>query len=132
MITLWDRRRTEPVKVMLSATVEKDGKAEPTRLANLSAEGALLVGPALKDGTPARLKRNGSDVRGSVTWSNGHESGLKFEQGFDVATALRTIAPPRRIEAPRSSRPGLKSVPMSEAEKAVFERWLHTGPQLVR
>jgi len=44
MITLWDRRRTERVKVMLSATVEKDGKAEPTRLANLSAEGALLVG----------------------------------------------------------------------------------------
>jgi len=60
------------------------------------------------------------------------QGALKFEQGVDVATALRTIAPPRRIEAPRSSRPGLKSVPMSEAEKAVFERWLHTGPQLVR
>jgi hypothetical protein len=132
MITLWDRRRTERVKVMLSATVEKDGGTEPTRLANLSAEGALLVGPTLKHGTPVRLQRNGTDIQASVTWSKGNESGLKFEQGFDVATALRTIPPPKRLDTPRSRRPGLKCAPISDAEKATFERWLNTGPQLAR
>ena len=132
MITLWDRRRSERVKVMLSATVEKAGKAEPTRLANVSADGALLVGPALPRGTPVLLQRNGTDVRGSVTWSNGNESGLQFEQDFDVASALRTIAARKRFDTPRSRRPGLKCVPMSEAEKATYERWLNTGPQLIR
>jgi hypothetical protein len=132
MITLWDRRRSERVKVMLSATVEKAGCAEPTRLANLSPDGALLIGPGLESGTPVLLQRNGTDVRGSVTWSKGNESGLRFEEAFDVAAALRAIRVRKRHDAPRSRRPGLKCAPMSDAEKANYERWLNTGPQLVR
>ena len=69
MITKFERRRTDRVKVMLSATVEQGGEATPSRLANLSADGALVIGPALSERDPVLLQRNGTDVRGSVTWS---------------------------------------------------------------
>jgi len=132
MIRSVERRSTERVKVMLSATVEQEGETAPTRLANLSPEGALVVGPALRDGAFVLLQRNGADIWGSVTWSRGNESGLKFEKTFDVGAALRPIPAPRRATAPRSRRPGLRCVPISSAEKQSLERWLNTGPTLVR
>jgi hypothetical protein len=131
MTNLAERRRTDRVKVMLSATVEQGGELAPTRLANVSQDGALLVGPALRDGTSVMLQRNVTDVRGSVTWADGNRCGLKFEQNLDVAATLRTISRPKHKQAVRKRRPGLKCSPMTHAEKAVFDRWLNTGPQLL-
>ena len=127
MISSVERRRTERVKVMLSATVEQAGEATLTRLANLSADGALLVGPELSDGTDVLLQRNGTDVRSSVTWARGNQCGLKFEETVDVGSALRTIPTPSRKAMPRTRRPGLKCVPLSEAERATLDRWINTG-----
>lgn len=127
MITRVERRRTDRVKVMLSATVEQGGEATPSRLANLSADGALVIGPALSDGTQVLLQRNGTDVRGSVTWVRDNQSGLSFERTVDVESALRTIPrPARKAQAP-TRRPGLKCVPLSEAEIATLDRWINTG-----
>lgn len=127
MITRVERRRTDRVKVMLSATVEQGGEATPSRLANLSADGALVIGPALSDGTQVLLQRNGTDVRGSVTWVRDNQSGLSFERTVDVESALRTIPRPARKAQARTRRPGLKCVPLSEAEIATLDRWINTG-----
>jgi hypothetical protein len=112
---------------MLSATLEQSGQTASTRLANLSAEGALVIGPALSDGTSVLLQRNGTDVRGSVTWARGNQSGLKFEEEVDVGSALRTIPAPSRRAAMRTRRPGLKCIPLSETERATLDRWINTG-----
>ena len=126
MISSVERRRTERVKVMLSATLEQAGEATPTRVANLSPEGALVIGPELSDGTPVLLHRNGTEVRSSVTWARDNQCGLKFEESVDVGSALRTIPTPSRKVAPRTRRPGLKCVPLSEAELATLDRWINT------
>jgi hypothetical protein len=131
MIGSIERRRSERLKVMFSATVEQSGNASPTRLANLSSEGALLVGANLSDGAPVLLQRNGTNLPGSVTWSRGNECGVKFDDFVDVSATLRTVAQPRRTRDFHSRRPGLKCAPMSEADRAMFERWLNTGPRLV-
>ena len=122
-----ERRRTERVKVMLSAMLEQWGEATPTRLANLSPDGALVIGPELSDGTPVLLHRNGTNVRSSVTWTRGNQCGLKFDEAVDVESALRTIPSPSRKTAPRTRRPGLKCIPLSEAELATLDRWINTG-----
>ena len=131
MTLLAERRRTDRVKVMLSATIEQGGTLAATRLANVSPDGALIVGPALRDGTSVTLQRNGTDVRGSVTWADGNRCGLRFEQNLDVAATLRTIPRPKQKQAVRKRRPGLKCNPMTPSQKAVFDRWLNTGPQLL-
>lgn len=127
MIRSVERRSTERVKVMLSATLERAGEATPTRLANLSPDGALVIGAGLSDGTSVLLHRNGTEVRSSVTWTRDNQCGLKFEETVDVGSALRTIPSPSRKTAPRTRRPGLKCVPLSEAERATLDRWINTG-----
>ena len=122
-----ERRSTERVKVMLSATLEQSGQATPTRLANLSQDGALVIGLELSDGTDVLLQRNGTNVRSSVTWARGNQCGLKFEEAVDVGSALRTIPSPSRKPAPRTRRPGLKCIPLTEAERATLDRWINTG-----
>jgi len=131
MIGSVERRRTERVKVLFSATVEQASNASPTRLANLSSDGALLVGSELSEGMPVILQRNGTNVPGSVTWSRGNECGVKFDDSVDVATTLRTVPRTRTVKPLHSRRPGLKCAPMSEADRAMFDRWLNTGPRVV-
>lgn len=131
MINLVERRSNERVKVMLSATVAQDGAASPARLANLSAEGALVIGTSLTDGTPVLLQRNGADVRGSVTWASGNRCGVKFHDVLDVGAALRTIRKPRAKSATPKRRPGLKCIPLTQAEKINFDRWVNIGPQIL-
>ena len=108
MISSVERRRTERVKVMLSATLEQAGEATPTRVANLSPEGALVIGPELSDGTPVLLHRNGTEVRSSVTWARDNQCGLKFEESVDVGSALRTIPTPSRKVGAAHPPPGLE------------------------
>lgn len=131
MISSVERRRTERVKVMLSATIGQASNERPTRLANLSSDGALVVGSRLSEGTSVVLQRNGTNIPASVTWARGDECGVKFDDSLNVATALRTVPRPRTVEPPHSRRPGLKCIPMSEADRAMFDRWLNTGPRVV-
>ena len=128
MIRSVERRSTERVKVMLSATLERAGEATPTRLANLSPDGALVIGAGLSDGTSVLLHRNGTEVRSSVTWTRDNQCGLKFEETVDVGFgAPDHSASPAGRRQPRTRRPGLKCVPLSEAERATLDRWINTG-----
>ena len=127
MIRSVERRSTERVKVMLSATLERAGEATPTRPANLSPDGALVIGAGLSDGRPssciATARKCAAPSPGPATTS----ARVKFEETVDVGSALRTIPSPSRKTAPRTRRPGLKCVPLSEAERATLDRWINTG-----
>ena len=108
MISSVERRRTERVKVMLSATLEQAGEATPTRVANLSPEGALVIGPELSDGTPVLLHRNGTEVRSSVTWARDNQCGLKFEESVDVGLGASNNSDPEPQGRAAHPPPGLE------------------------
>lgn len=122
-----ERRSTERSRVMLSALVEKEGAPEPMKVLNLSEGGALVLGSRLTEGTSVMLRREGTDVRGYVAWVRGEECGLRFERPVNVRSVLRTIPTPRAAFNQRTRRPGLKAVPLSNAEISLLDTWVTRG-----
>jgi hypothetical protein len=116
---------------MLTAMIEQGPTSIASRIVNLSADGALVLGAELAQGATVRLRRNGLEVSCIVKWRKNRECGLEFERPIDPQQVLRSIARPRkRAEIAPSKRPGLRCVPMSEAERTAFSRWATEGARL--
>jgi PilZ domain len=137
MVSQIERRGSDRAKVMLSAMIEQGPTSITSRIVNLSSEGALVLGAELAQGATVRLRRNGLEVSCRVKWRKKGECGLEFERPIDPQTVLRTISKPRRSQviqarpAKRSTRPGLRCVPMTEAERASFATWATEGKRLL-
>jgi hypothetical protein len=127
-----ERRRSERSKVMLSVSVAGSSRPADGRLANVSPDGACIVGPSLSEGTAVLLQRNGLEMPGHVTWSAGEQSGVSFAETHDPQAILRPVAVPKQRVSYVSKRPGLKCRPLSKADIALLERSATAGRCLVR
>ncbi len=129
---LIERRRNERSKVMLSVNIEGMSRTSEARLANVSTDGACIVGMALNEGSPVLMQRNGRDLSGRVTWASGDQSGICFAEPLNPESMLRPIATPRAKVSYVSARPGLKCRPLSKADIAILERSATEGAVLIR
>jgi hypothetical protein len=127
MEQILDRRRTDRSKVMLVAGLERGGAEQKLRIADLSADGALVLGCPGPRGTVVRLRRGSIELTARVAWSGQQKSGLSFDQPADVSAMLRPISQPRHRYPRSSRRPGLKSVPLTEGERRFLEQWASEG-----
>lgn len=127
-----DRRRAERSKVMLVAGLERGKSEETLRIANLSPEGALVLGCPGPRGTIVRIRRGNLELTARVAWTGQQKSGLSFDQPTEVAAMLRPISTPRHSSPRPSRRPGLKPVPLTDADRRFLERWASEGRYLGR
>jgi hypothetical protein len=71
--------------VMLVATISAGVVSTPVRICNLSAEGAMIDGPALPDvGTALLLKRLDLSTFATVIWKHGGRCGLSLKRRIAV------------------------------------------------
>ena len=117
-------RRSARVTVMLSATIIHGRKPVAAKLLNISPDGAFISGLDLGQKCRVILGRSGLEVPCHVRWRKGENSGLSFERAVDVASMLRPITSPRPRANPRSGRPGLRSVRLSDADQSIVDSWL--------
>jgi PilZ domain-containing protein len=122
-----ERRSSERATVMLSAVVAQPTGSAQVRMANLSREGAAVIGPELAQYTKVVLRRDGKDVAGRVVWVDGSCSGLRFEQPTELDSMLPRISKRRPALHTRPGRPGLKCAPLSPADRMILERWATAG-----
>nr|AUN37784.1 hypothetical protein [uncultured bacterium] len=124
---LIERRRNERSKVMFSVNIEGVHRAAEGRLANVSPDGACIIGVTLDEGSPVLLQRNGMHMPGRVTWASGDQSGICFAEQMNPQNMLRSIATPQARVSYASKRPGLKCRPLSRADIALLERSATAG-----
>ena len=117
---------------MLVAGLERGRAEEKLRIANISPDGALVLGCPGPRGTVVRLRRGNVELTARVAWTGQEQSGLAFDQPTEVAAMLRPISTPRHRLPRASRRPGLKSVPLTEADRRFLEQWAAEGRYLGR
>lgn len=122
-----DRRRADRSKVMLVAGLDRGGAEQTLRIANLSSDGALVLGSPGPRGTIVRLRRGTLELTARVAWTGQTECGLTFDRPTDVTTMLRPISTPRHSTPRAARRPGLKSVPLTDGERRFLEGWATEG-----
>ena len=118
-----ERRRATRATVMLSVTIARGGKPVKARLTNVSTDGASVVGVGLGQGRGFVLQSGRLEVPCRVQWRHDQCAGLNFEHPVHLGSIRRPIAKPRPRTNPRSGRPGLKCVPLSSADRTMFDTW---------
>jgi hypothetical protein len=100
-----------------SAAIFICGQREPCRIRKISALGVTVVSdltPALGEGVAVELA-TGQRATGKISWSNGKELGIKFDDHVDVGALLNrklvSLAPDRR------------SMPRVEVRSSAYVKW---------
>lgn len=126
-----DERRAERTNVILTAILEiADKPVIHVRISNLSASGALLIGPDFPPTeTAAVLRCNDLALSGWITWSDGHKAGMQFSDPIETEALTKRArrVPAAILKDERSldfKRPGFRGNQMSDAERDEVERWL--------
>lgn len=122
-------RRSSRSNVLLKATLELPGESLAVVLRNLSQEGALIQGEGLPEaGTRVLFHRQGLSVPSRVAWTHCNHAGIEFEFPLFPGEMLRHVPPtPRKPPLEIKKRPGLGTKPLSDAERAMIERWATEG-----
>lgn len=124
-----DERRSGRTNVLLSGTLENDGRFTPVRIANLSANGALVFGVASIDvDSEVTLVCAGQRMRGWIAWSGESHAGINFDEPIDPNAVL-----PKRHQGGEMivkdgrdldfRRPGFKGNQLTAEERSILERW---------
>ncbi|GAA4003067.1 PilZ domain-containing protein [Sphingomonas humi] len=117
-------RRQRRSNVLLTASVEANGRTLDVKLRNLSAEGALVEAAGLPiEGSHVRFRKGELQVQGKVVWVNGNRAGLQFDEPLSPEALLRHVPVPRPRVLPSFRRPGIAPQPLSRAEKALESVW---------
>lgn len=96
-----DSRRESRHPLIWSGTVYHDCGAEPARLRNISANGALIQANNLTEGATVYLDLGpAGNLEAVVRWSRGKQAGLAFREPFDI----RSLATARPIVAGEDSQ----------------------------
>lgn len=131
-----DERRSPRANVILTATVEGSaGCRAQVRIANLSANGAMVIGK----GVPSReseiiFRCNGLDINGWVTWLDGDRAGIQFAEPIepealsrkDKGPPVMTVKDERKLDF---RRPGFRGNQMSQEERQAVEDWIRSPPR---
>ncbi|SRR6266542_3540369 len=117
-------RRSRRKPVLLSASLEVDGRAIAVKLRNLSEVGVLVEGDRLPaERSDVVFRRNRLRVAGRIVWVQGRFAGVAFECRLRHEEVLRHIPkPPARFQ-PDFRRPGLTSRPLTAAQRKLLEMW---------
>ena len=117
-------RSSQRSPVMLTATLELAGEAQPVILRNLSTGGALVEGKWLPaEGSMVLFTRNDLRVQARVAWVEGRYAGIAFECPLERAEVLRQVPQPKEKFEPRFRRPGLTSKPLSDSDRRMLQMW---------
>lgn len=128
--TATQNRRSDRSHVLLSATLEMDGRSFPVTLRNLSERGALVAGNIL----PAKASRvlfhrEGLAVPGVIAWTEGKHAGIEFDVHLFPKELLRQIAPAEpKEQVAMKRRPGLRPQPLTPVEMEMMQRWMAQSP----
>jgi hypothetical protein len=115
--------------VLLAASIEVAGSAEPVKLRNLSEEGALIEGAKLPpEGETTFFSRNELRVKSRVAWVAGRFAGVAFARPLQKEEVLRNVPKPRPRIQPEFRRPGLVCRPLTAEERQMVERWVTASP----
>jgi hypothetical protein len=121
-----ESRRHRRSNVFLTAALESGETALAVTLRNLSHDGALVQGAELPaESERIVFRRHGLSVPGRVAWTCAPFAGIAFESPLSPGELLRHVpAPGRRLAPPpMKRRPGFAAVPLTDAERAIIERW---------
>jgi hypothetical protein len=123
-------RRSRRSPVLLAASVDVDGAAQPVKLRNLSEQGALIEGETLPaEGSNTIFRRNDLKLRGQVVWVHGKYAGIAFNQPLERSDVLRQV--PQREARPVPpqlySRPAVSRHQLSPTERRWIEDWVSTS-----
>ena len=117
-------RKSDRSPVLLSARIERDGEAQPVRLRNLSAEGALVQADALPaQGSDIIFERNDLRVKARIVWAESGFAGIAFDRRLGREQLLRHVPKPRQTFEVQHRRPGLACKPLSEADRRMVQLW---------
>jgi hypothetical protein len=117
-------RSSQRSPVMLTATLELAGEAQPVILRNLSTGGALVEGKWLPaEGSMVMFTRNDLRVQARVAWIESRFAGIAFECPLDRSELLRQVPQPKEKFEPRFRRPGLTSKPLSDSDRRMLQMW---------
>src|SRR3954454_5473700 len=121
-------RSSQRSPVMLTATLELAGEAQPVILRNLSTGGALVEGKWLPaEGSMVLFVRNELRVQARVAWVEGKYAGVAFECPLERSELLRQVPEPKEKFEARFRRPGLTSKPLSDADRRMLQLWAIPG-----
>src|SRR5947199_9857844 len=90
-----DDRRSARANVLLRAVIESEGVRCPMKVGNLSAHGALVLGPAvLHEGAPMIFRCNGRAVEGWIAWACAGSAcaGIQFDEPLEPKEFVRKPA----------------------------------------
>jgi hypothetical protein len=122
-------RRSRRSPVLLAATVDVAGVAEPVKLRNLSEEGALVQGERLPlEGSMTHFQRNDLRVKGRVVWVHGTFAGIAFTSPLNREQVLRNVPKAKPLHVQEFRRPGLACRPLSDDERRLVEKWMTSSP----
>jgi PilZ domain len=122
-------RRSRRAPVLLAATIEVDGVAQPVKLRNLSEDGALIEGERLPaEGSTSFFQRNDLRLKSRVVWVHGRFAGVAFARPLRPEEVLRNIPQPRVKAQLDFRRPGLACRPLTAYERKMLERWMTASP----
>lgn len=117
-------RRSNRSPVLLSATIELDGKAVPVRLRNLSEKGALIQGDDLPaEASQIVFERKELRLKGRIVWTECGFAGVAFERPLRREEVLRHVPAPRQTFESKHRRPGLACEPLTEKDRRMIQLW---------
>jgi hypothetical protein len=127
--SITQNRRTRRSPVLLAASVEVAGTAQPVKLRNLSQEGALIEGERLPlEGSTTFFSRNDLRVKSRIVWVQGNFAGVAFNRPLQREEVLRNVPKPRQRIHPEFRRPGLACRPLTPEERQMIQHWMITSP----
>jgi PilZ domain-containing protein len=128
-----DERRSPRSNVVLMAALESGGQCVRTRVANISANGALVAGDSLpREGDVLIFHCNGHFIPSWVAWAKGTHAGIQFDEEIDLAELLRgrdmsrpsptmmIVKDTRKVDF---KRPGFKGNQMTDEERQLVVTW---------
>jgi hypothetical protein len=125
-----DERRSARVKVLLSATIECDGRVIPAKVVNLSANGVLVTSDWIPpEEKPLIFRCGGRETAGWLAWVHPPHVAINFDKPIDPNAFLpKTFDTTKLITRDARNidfrRPGFRGDQMSDEEKLIVKRWM--------
>lgn len=115
--------------VLMRCELEVAGESRTVKLRNLSSHGAMVEDKDLPlVGSSVLFRKDDIKVSGIVVWARIGRAGIKFDTIVPAKQVMRHVPPPRAKPQPKFGRPGLKTRPLSEAERRMAENYVWGDP----
>lgn len=115
--------------VLMTCDIEVGNVCRTVKLRNLSAHGAMVEDDQLPlVGTQVLFKKGEIRATGTVVWARIKRAGIKFDTLVSADEVKRHVPSIRSKPQPKFGRPGLRSQPLSEAERRMAEHYVWGDP----